>query len=230
MSPDRTDVEPLGIESHRTDELPRVVDRSLAERDDGHAAVHAHGLGDDIDRVGVVDDQRPRSNLLQIGNDLLHDADRAQRHEESAWPLCLLADHPIFERDALVQVARGEAAGPVAGQHEVAICQTSATIGRRRYGQVEPVTLRHALREPLHKIETFLIEIDQHDLGPGKILTLLDQGGHGARTPGTPAADIRNLQPCQCCSLLLGGCRVGQGSLLNLVSPRRPRIETCQPH
>src|SRR5207244_2763985 len=96
-------------------------DRPLAQGNDRDIGVVADRFGNDVDRVGVIDEYRPRAHSFHVGYYAAHSVDRAQRHEEAARPLRLLADHAVLERHALVDVARFEATGAEAGEHSVAI-------------------------------------------------------------------------------------------------------------
>jgi hypothetical protein len=154
--------------------------------------VVGHGLGDDVDRVRVVEDARAVWEVLQ---DLPHDVDRAQRHEQAARPLRLLADHAVGERDLLVQHARLEPARPVAGQHRVAGVQAGAAVRRRGDGELGAPRRGHALGEPADQLQAIGVEVDEDDLRAGEVLRLLDEAGHGARGPRRPTADVRDLDP-----------------------------------
>ena len=154
------------------------------------------GLGDDVDRVRVVEDPRARAGDRDVVEDLPHDVDRAQGHEEAARALRLLADHAVRERDALVEHARLEAAGPVARQDRVAAVEAGAAVGRRRHGEVEALRGRHPLGEAADQLEPLGVEVDQHDLGPVEVGALLDEAGHRARRAGGSAADVGDLQSC----------------------------------
>ena len=118
---DARDVELLRVEPGGLGELLREDDRALAERDERDVGVVGHRLGDDVDRVRVVEDPRAGAGDRDVVEDPLHHLDRAQRHEEAARTLRLLADHAVRERDPLVEHARLEAAGAVAGQDRVAV-------------------------------------------------------------------------------------------------------------
>ena len=103
----------------------------------------------------------------------LHRVDRAQRHEEAARAVGLLADHAVLERDALVERARLEAARPVAGEHGVAAVEAGAAVGGRGDVEVEARAPRHALGERADELEPVGVEVDQHDLGAGEVLALV---------------------------------------------------------
>ena len=75
--------------------------------------------------IGVVEEPALGQTASMSVDDALHHVDRAQRHEEAARPLRLLADDAVLERDTLVEVARLEAAGTEAGEHGVAVAQAS---------------------------------------------------------------------------------------------------------
>ena len=131
VEPDARDVEPRRVEPGGLGDLLGEDDRPLAQRHERHVGVVGHRLGDDVDRVRVVEDPRARARDRHVVEDALHHVDRAQRHEEAARPLGLLADHAVRERDPLVEHARLEAAGPVARQHGVAGVEAGAPVGRR---------------------------------------------------------------------------------------------------
>ena len=177
-------------------QLTREDDRALAERDERDVAVARPRLRDDVDRVGVVEDLRARRHLGQLGRHLLQHVDRAQRHEEPARPLRLLADHALRERDPLVVHARLEAAGPEARQHGVDVGQPGAPVGRGGDRDVEPAGARHPLGEPADQVEPLGVEVDQHDLRAVEVLARVEERGHRAGGAGGAAAEVGDLDAC----------------------------------
>src|SRR5262245_33480345 len=85
-------IELVRIEADKRNILAVGDDRPLAERDGGERRMVRHRLRDDVDRIGVVEEPRPGTDGLHFRDDVLHDVDGAQRHEEAAGPLRLLAD------------------------------------------------------------------------------------------------------------------------------------------
>ena len=126
----------------------------------------------------------------------LHHVDRAQRHEEPARALRLLADDAVRERDPLVEHARLEAARAVAGEDGVAAVEPGAAVGGRRHGEVDALGRRHPLREAADQLQPLGVEVDQHDLRAAEVLALLDEARHRSGAPGRTAADVGDLQPC----------------------------------
>ena len=119
--------------------------------------------------------------------------DGAQRHEEPAGALRLLADHAVLERDPLVLDAGREAAGPEAREHRVAVLEARAAVGRRGDRDVEPACLRHLLGEAAHELEPFGIEVDEHDLGAVEVGSLMDERGHRPGAAGRASTDVRHF-------------------------------------
>ena len=161
LSPTMTVSSSLALEIAGPRDLVGEVDRPLAERDERHVGVRRHGLREHVDRIRVVEDPRVRADVLDVGEDALHRVDRAQRHEEAARPLRLLADDAVLERDPLVEHARREAARPIAREDRVAVGEARAAIGRRLDREVEPARLGHALGEPADQVEPLGIEVDR---------------------------------------------------------------------
>src|SRR5690348_11299450 len=101
VQPDRD-----GIQSFRVDLSPAregliYLDRAFAKRDSRNGTMMRDGFRDEINRIGIVEEVGLRTDRLHIRNDLFDNSDRAQSHKESPWPLCLLANDSIFERNAL---------------------------------------------------------------------------------------------------------------------------------
>src|SRR2546430_4385459 len=87
-----------------------------------------HGLGDDIDGVGVIEEPCIGTHLLHILDDAFHDVDCSQRHEEAAGSLRFLSNHAMLERNAFVKVTRLEPAGPETCQDGITSLQSFAPI------------------------------------------------------------------------------------------------------
>ena len=219
---DHDRLELVGDESAGPGDLVREVDRALAERDERHARVRRHGLREDVDRIGVVEDPRLRADVLDVGEDALHRVDGPQRHEEAARPLRLLADDAVLERDALVQHTRRKAARPIARKNRIAVGEARTSIGRGRDREVEAARLRHALRQPADQVEPVGVEVDEHDFRALEVLALVDEARHRARAARGAAADIRHLDACHL--TLPGSARsAGRGRGDRPPSPRGPR-------
>ncbi len=161
---DRDGIQPVRVEADQRGVVAIGNDGPLAERNGRNAGVMGHRLRDDVDRIGVVEEPRARAHRLHVLDDAAHDVNGAQRHEEAARTLRLLADDAVLERDRLVEVARLKAPNPEARQHRVAARQTLAPVGGGGDGQVQAACACHFLRDGLHDAQTVLVEIDQHDL------------------------------------------------------------------
>ena len=196
IEPDHHRVDFLGVEVGGLRQHPREDDRPLAQRDGGDGTVVGDRLGDDIDRVGVVEQACLRADRLHIGDDPLHHVDRTQRHEEPAGALRLLADHAIFEWDALVEMPRLEAAGPKTRQHRVAVRQAGAPVGGDGDRQIDPFVARHFVRQGLDNPQPLEVEVDQDHLRALEVLALRDQRCHGAGGTGAAPADVCQLDAC----------------------------------
>ena len=61
---------------------------------------------------------------------------------------------------------------------------------------VDALRRRHPLGEAADQLEPVGVEVDQHDLGAGEVLALLDEARHRPGAAGGPAADVGDLQPC----------------------------------
>jgi hypothetical protein len=156
--------------------------RPAAERGEGDARVHGGRLGHDVDRVGVVEDARLGSHLLEVTDDALQHVDGAQGHEEASRSLGLLADDAVRQRDALVKAAGLEATRPVAAEDGVHVGQPGSLVGRGREAQVHAARGRHAFGEAPHDVQVRRIKVDEHDLRAGEARpVVVDEGGHGAR-------------------------------------------------
>ena len=142
IQPDHDGLELIAVEPAGPCDLVGEVDRPLAERDERHARVGRHGLREHVDRIRVVEDPRLRADVLDVGEDALHRVDRAQRHEEAARPLRLLADDAVLERDPLVEDTRRKAARPIARKNRIAVGEARTSIGRGRDREVETARLR----------------------------------------------------------------------------------------
>ena len=128
--------------------------------------------------------------------DALHRVDRAQRHEEAARPLRLLADDAVPERDALVEDTRSEAAGTIARENRVAVGKPGSPIRRGLDREVETARPGHALGKPANQVESLRVQVDEHDLGALEVLALVDEARHRAGAARGAAADIRHLDAC----------------------------------
>ena len=145
------------------------------------------GLGHDVHRVGVVEDPRPRRDPFEVRQDALEHVDRAQRHEEPARALGLLADDPVLERDALVEHAGLEAAGPVARQDRIDVGQARRA-GRSWSGSAGrgPRAAGHPLGQPLDDRQPVGHEVDEHDLRAREArAVVVDERRHGAGARGS---------------------------------------------
>src|SRR5438067_7522812 len=116
-----------------------------------------------------------RTDLLHIFNDAFRDSDRAQGHKETAWPLCFLADHAMFERNAFIQMASLKPSGSKTRQDCIAVQQTFSPLRSSRDRQIQPSSMRQLLSQRLHDMQMFFMQIDQHDLRAMKIFSLLNK-------------------------------------------------------
>ena len=199
VQPDHRRREPgrveLGVSRHLVDE----VDRPLAERDALDRRVVRHGLGHEVHGVRVVEEPRVRADLLHLRADVLEDGDRPERHEESARPLRLLADHAVVERDPLVLGPGTEAAGAKRREDGVAVAEGSLAVGGGRDREVDAAGAGHLLGERPDQLEPVGVEVDQHDLRPVELgAVVVDERGHRPRTAGRASADVCQLDPGHC--------------------------------
>ena len=187
---------PLGIEAGGAQGRVGEVEQPLAHRPDRHVGEPAHRLGDDVHRVGVVEDDRLGCHRFDVGDDAGELGDRPQRHEEAAGTLGLLADHPVLERNAFVQGPRLEVARTEAGQHGVRVGQGCPPVGRGPDRDVESLDVGDPLRQPADDLQAIGVEVDQDDLRALEMLTPFQERRHGARSPGRASTDVDQLDRC----------------------------------
>ena len=185
----------IASEESRARDATREDDRPFAQRDGRNIGVMRDRLGDDVDRVGIVEQSRVWANRFHISDYTLHDVNRAQRHEEAARPLRFLADHAMLERDRFIDVARCEAARSEAGQHRVAIGQPSASVGGGADGEIDTLGARQFLGQLLDDSQALWLKVDQHNLGALKVLPLMNERRHRAGRARAAATNVGQLDP-----------------------------------
>src|SRR5436853_7347642 len=101
--------------------------------------------------------------------------DRAQRHKEATRSLGLLANHTIFERDAFIKIARLKASRAKTRQDGITILQTFSPVRRSPDGQIETPGSCHLLGDCLNNTQALFVQINEHNVGPIEIFTLLNK-------------------------------------------------------
>src|SRR5579863_412596 len=147
-------------------------------------------LGDNIDRVGIVEQPRRGANHLHVFDNSLCHMDRAQSHKEAAWPLCFLPDYAMFERDALIQVTSLKAACSKARQHGIAIAQSVLPVSCRSDGNIQAPGACHLASNGLHNSQALLIQVDQHNLGAVKVFSLVNKRGQSSGRARAASSNI----------------------------------------
>lgn len=64
------------IEPCRPGDAAREDDWTLTKRDHGNIAVMRNRLGDQVNRISIVEQFGTRADFFHVGDDVLHDADR----------------------------------------------------------------------------------------------------------------------------------------------------------
>ena len=139
----------------------RKDDRTFTEGQARHIRMMGDGLGDDVDRIRVVEDARLWRDRLHVGDDGFHRVDRAQRHEEAAGPCVSWPITPMPDGDTLVEIACLEAAGPITGQHRVAVGQSRPAVSRCGDPEVEAAIARHLAGDLADNLQTARIDIER---------------------------------------------------------------------
>ncbi len=99
----KINVHAVGINAKQLGDAHAHADRHVAQPDHFFLfRVAQNGFCHHPSRVREVDQPCIGAKLFHIANDVQNDRNRPQSLKQSARAVCLLADHPVFERDALV--------------------------------------------------------------------------------------------------------------------------------
>jgi len=123
IKPNRYSIQLTGVQPGHLSIILVVHDRPFAERSCGNRRMVGGSFRNDINRIGIIEESGPGTNCLHILNDAFHDVNRAQRHEESARPLCFLANHAILERNTFIKMASLKSTRPETRQNGVTSLQ-----------------------------------------------------------------------------------------------------------
>jgi hypothetical protein len=121
------------------------------------------------------------------------DPQRAQRHRGAARACCLLPGEPVFDRDAFVARAPGNASHPDAVKHYTSACAGGGEIVLHRNLQIHAVPPRDFIAQPRDGLSPARVLVEQaHLANPEHALSLRDSVNQQRRAHSTPAQD-RNL-------------------------------------